>query len=247
MGYKAGMTHIVRDLDRTGSKAHKKEVVEAVTVIETPPVVVVGIVGYTATPRGLRQLTTVWASKLSESCVRRFYRHYAASKKAAFKKYQARAGTDEGKQYLEEQLARMVKYCATIRVIVHTQIEKLNLRQKKAHVMEIQINGGTVAEKVKFAKGLLEQEVPVSSVFSQDEHIDVLGVTKGHGFEGECVCGAGMVSNKKGKGKETPCCRVVCLWTILFLPNLSRDVIDFGPCVLPFGATSPFSSFSFFP
>lgn len=38
MGYKAGMTTIVRDLDRPGSKYHKKEVVEAVTVVETPPV-----------------------------------------------------------------------------------------------------------------------------------------------------------------------------------------------------------------
>jgi Ribosomal protein L3 len=35
-GYKAGMTHIVRDLDRPGSKMHKKEVVEAVTIIEVP-------------------------------------------------------------------------------------------------------------------------------------------------------------------------------------------------------------------
>lgn len=38
MGYKAGMTTIVRDLDRPGAKSHKREVVEAVTVIETPPV-----------------------------------------------------------------------------------------------------------------------------------------------------------------------------------------------------------------
>lgn len=38
MGYKAGMTTIVRDLDRPGAKANKKEVVEAVTVIDTPPV-----------------------------------------------------------------------------------------------------------------------------------------------------------------------------------------------------------------
>jgi len=38
MGYKAGMTTIVRDLDRPGAKMHKKEVVEACTVIETPPV-----------------------------------------------------------------------------------------------------------------------------------------------------------------------------------------------------------------
>ena len=38
MGYKAGMTTIVRDLDRPGAKNHKKEIVEAATVIETPPV-----------------------------------------------------------------------------------------------------------------------------------------------------------------------------------------------------------------
>ena len=44
MAFKAGMTHIVRDLDRPGSKANKKEVVEAVTVLEAPPNVVVGVV-----------------------------------------------------------------------------------------------------------------------------------------------------------------------------------------------------------
>lgn len=40
------MTHIVRDVEKPGSKAHKKETAEAVTIIETPPMVVVGIVGY---------------------------------------------------------------------------------------------------------------------------------------------------------------------------------------------------------
>lgn len=38
LGYKAGMTTIVRDLDRPGAKANKKEVVEAVTIVDTPPV-----------------------------------------------------------------------------------------------------------------------------------------------------------------------------------------------------------------
>jgi len=60
-GFKAGMTHILRDVEKPGSKMHKKEIVEAVTVIETPPMVVVGVVGYIETPRGLRSLTTVWA------------------------------------------------------------------------------------------------------------------------------------------------------------------------------------------
>jgi len=69
------MTHVVRDLDRPGSKMHKREVVEAVTVVETPPMVVVGVVGYVETPRGLRSLTTVWAEHLSDELKRRFYRY----------------------------------------------------------------------------------------------------------------------------------------------------------------------------
>ena len=53
---------------------HKREVVEAVTVIETPPMIVVGVVGYVETPRGLRSLTTVWAEHLSDEVKRRFYK-----------------------------------------------------------------------------------------------------------------------------------------------------------------------------
>jgi ribosomal protein L3 len=57
-------------------------------------------------------------------------------------------------------------------------------RQKKAHIMEVQLNGGSVADKVTFAREHFEKEVPVTQVFAQDEMIDVIGVTKGHGFKG---------------------------------------------------------------
>ena len=60
----------------------------------------------------------------------------------------------------------------------------LPLRQKKAHLMEVQVNGGTVAEKLDWACERLEQQVPVSQVFGQDEMIDVIGVTKGKGYKG---------------------------------------------------------------
>jgi len=86
-GFKAGMTHILREVDRVGAKLHKKETVEAVTIVETPPLVVVGVVGYIETPRGLRALTTVWASKLSKDTLRRFYKNWMNSKKKAFSKY----------------------------------------------------------------------------------------------------------------------------------------------------------------
>ena len=61
----------------------------------------------------------------------------------------------------------------------------LPLRQKKAHILEIQLNGGTTTEKVDWAREHLEQAVPVSSVFYQDEMIDVIGVSKGHGVKGK--------------------------------------------------------------
>jgi large subunit ribosomal protein L3e len=50
--------------------------------------------------------------------------------------------------------------------------------------MEIQVNGGSVTDKVSFAHGLFEKKVPVTTIFEQDEVVDVIGVTRGHGFEG---------------------------------------------------------------
>merc|ERR1712209_206136 len=91
---------------------------------------------------------------------------------------------DLGKKEIEKELAQMKKYCTTIRVIVHTQMKILRRRQKKAHIMEVQLNGGSVADKVDFARNHFEKEIPVGAVFAQDEMIDVIGVTKGHGFKG---------------------------------------------------------------
>lgn len=183
MGYKAGMTHIVRDLDKPGSKMHKREIVEAVTILECPPMVVVGIVGYMDTPHGLRTLTTVWAQHLSEECLRRFYKNWYRSKKKAFTKYQKKVANNKERTFGRE-IKKMKKYCSVIRVIAHTQIRKLRQRQKKAHIMEIQVNGGSVPQKVDFAVKLLEKHVPVTSVFGESDVIDTIGVTKGRGFEG---------------------------------------------------------------
>jgi len=181
-GFKAGMTHIVRNVDRVGAKLHKKEVIEACTVIETPPVVVVGIVGYIDTPRGLRALTTVWAQHLSNQVKRRFYKNWMNAKKKCFHKYAQKY--NEGAKSLQVQIKRMKRYCTVVRVLVHTQLHLLNLRQKKAHLLEIQVNGGTVEQKVEWAYSHFEKEVRVDNVFKNDEMIDVLGVTKGHGYEG---------------------------------------------------------------
>merc|ERR1712141_949400 len=147
MGYKAGMTHIVREMDRPGSKTNKKEVVEAVTILETPPIVIVGVVGYIDTPRGLRALKTVWAEHIGEEAKRRFYKNWSGSKKKAYTKYSTKWSDPLG-------------------------------------IKEIQLNGGSSADKVEWAREHFEKQVPVNTVFDMDECIDIIGVTKGHGFKG---------------------------------------------------------------
>ena len=107
MGYKAGMTHIVREVDRPGSKVNKKEVVEAVTIIETPPIMCIGVVGYIETPRGMRALKTVWAEHIGEEAKRRFYKNWSQSKKKAFTKSCTKWADDLGKKEIEKDLAQV--------------------------------------------------------------------------------------------------------------------------------------------
>jgi len=180
MGFKAGMTHIVRTVSKPGSKLDKKDAVEPVTILEAPPMVAVGFVAYVPTPRGLRALTTVFAGHLADNLRRRFYKNWYKSKKKAFAKYSKKFEKNE----MDAQVDRAKKYATVVRILAHTQVDKCKIGQKKAHLKEIQINGGDVSAKVDFAKGLFEKEVRVGDVFKQDEMIDIIGVTKGRGIDG---------------------------------------------------------------
>ena len=51
--------------------------------------------------------------------------------------------------------------------------------------MEIQVNGGTISDKVDWVRQNMEKNVSVSNVFAMDENIDVIGVTKGRGVKGK--------------------------------------------------------------
>lgn len=183
MAFKAGMTHILRDVDKPGSKLHKKEAVEAVTILEAPPMVVVGCVGYVKTETGLRALKTVWAEHLDDSAKRRFYKNWCSSKKKAFTKYEKKYSTD--KESIERDLKLIKENAAVVRAICHTQVRKVQgIKQKKAQIMEIQVNGGQAADKVDFCVKNFEKALPIDSVFNKDEMIDTIAVSKGHGFEG---------------------------------------------------------------
>jgi large subunit ribosomal protein L3e len=93
---------------------HKKDVVEAVTIVETPLFVFFGVVGHVKTPRGLRTL----ASYLSDEVKQRFYKNWYRSKKKAFTRYAKKHAEDDGGSVAHE-LERIRKYCTVVRPRTH--------------------------------------------------------------------------------------------------------------------------------
>ncbi|KAG8516741.1 60S ribosomal protein L3, partial [Galemys pyrenaicus] len=74
------------------------------------------------------------------------------------------------------------KYYHIICCIAHTQMS-LHPQHQKVHLMEIQVNRGTVSEKLDWTVKHLEQQVPMNQVFGQDEMTNVIGVTRDKGFK----------------------------------------------------------------
>jgi len=228
MGYKAGMTHVARYFEkREGKKTIKKDIVDPVTVIETPPIKIVGVKGYIETPRGLRALTTVWAQTIPQGVIRRFYKNFHASGKKAFTKYAEKWKKDaKAKDSVARDIARISKYCQVVRVMAATQIEKCKLRQRKAHLMEIQVNGGSVADKVKWATSKFESEVSVGEVFEENEMVDTIAITRGKGTQGVVKrFGVARLPRKTHRGLR----KVACIgawhpsavkWTVARVGNL---------------------------
>lgn len=172
------MTHVLRELTRPGSKAHKKEIVEGVTIIETPPMLAAGFVAYQNTVHGLKALGTIWADKLPEEFKRRSTKHWKKNSRVFTK-----SKDDAEKESIKK---RMVDHADVVRLICHTQMmtKMTHLRQKKAHVMEIQVNGGSIEDKIAFCESKLETEIGVRDVFEDNDMMDTIAVTKGRGTEG---------------------------------------------------------------
>jgi large subunit ribosomal protein L3e len=183
VGFKAGMTHVVREINKPGSRLNKKEVVEAVTIVECPKMVVVGVVGYLETPRGLKKVKSLFAEHLDESVIRRFYRRYPGKDHyKAFKQYQK---PENWKKTVDTVLPLLKKRASVIRVLAHPKMRDIrHVGKIKAPLMEIQVNGGNVEQKVDWAFSHFEKEVRISDVFATGDFSDVIGVTKGHGYEG---------------------------------------------------------------
>jgi large subunit ribosomal protein L3e len=121
---------------------------------------------------------------LSEEVRRKFYRNwYASKKRKAFTKYvnKYRGHMKAIKVSLDE----MKRNGCVIRVLCHTQVRLVpGLKGKKPQLMEIEVLGGSIPDKITFSLNLLEKEVPVDSTFKVTDLVDVIAISKGKGTAG---------------------------------------------------------------
>ena len=164
-GFKVGMTHAFIVDYRKRSTTAGQEVSVPVTVVEVPPLRIVGARLYERYPYGMRIVAEVWGSGLPEEVARRIPPHPASSPEAL-----AAFGEKHGDE---------------VRLIALTQPQLITGTGSKApEIFELRVSGEKYDERRAFALQKLGQEVPVDQLTREGEFVDVIGVTKGFGFQG---------------------------------------------------------------
>ncbi|MDE1858280.1 MAG: 50S ribosomal protein L3 [Thaumarchaeota archaeon] len=71
-----------------------------------------------------------------------------------------------------------------VAALVSSVARDVGLSQKKPVLMEVGVSGGELKSQVEFVNGLIGKKVKFTDTFKPGMYVDVLGITKGKGFEG---------------------------------------------------------------
>ncbi|MHA1339864.1 MAG: 50S ribosomal protein L3 [Promethearchaeota archaeon] len=169
-GFKAGMTHINFIMDQKSNPFFGKELMKAVTIIETPPLIMIGIKVYKRDEYGLRCIGELLSKNLPKELNRKL--SLPKPEKYNFK-------------LKKTNLIKQIEDNCEIRGLFITQPKKAGLPRIKPDVIEIKVSGGANAiEQFNFALKYLGKELRIMDCFKEGEIIDVIAVTKGKGFQG---------------------------------------------------------------
>jgi large subunit ribosomal protein L3 len=174
--WKAGMTHIHMTDARPNSPTQNKIVWRPVTVLDSPPVLVLGYRVYNKSLGALSCAGEIWADSIPKDL--ELVRKTMPSKK---------------------KTEINVSKAADVRLIIATQPKKSGMDKKKPDVLEIGISGNEIAKKIEFAKAAIGKELSVADALKAGEWLDATGVTKGHGFEGPVKRYGIRIQNRKDK------------------------------------------------
>ncbi|MEK6835595.1 MAG: 50S ribosomal protein L3 [Nanoarchaeota archaeon] len=178
LGYKVGMTHVQVN-EYNPSLKSTRLVIYPVTIIECPPIKVLGIKFYKNTIYGLRDITTIYSENLSKELKRKI----TLPKKIENK---------------------FPEFFDDLRLIIYTQPRLTTINKKKPEILEIALSG-MKEEKFELAKNLLNKEIKANDVFKQNQNLDIHAVTKGKGFQGPLKrFGLQLKSHKSEKKRRAP-------------------------------------------
>jgi len=166
-GYKVGMTHVILIDDKPNSPWFGREISRAVTIIDTPPMLVASIRGYGQNGGELKALGETWMDNLPRD-IRRLMPWP--------KEYDPKASLSKLTKSLED--------IKELRVSLLTQPKQAGIGKKKPEIIECSIYGGSIKEQFDYVSKLLGQEIRVRDIFQPGQFLDVVAVTKGKGFQG---------------------------------------------------------------
>lgn len=184
-GYKVGMSHIMAVDYRKKSTTAGQEIRMPVTIVEIPPMKVIGARGYIQDTYGLRTLTEAWEKKIDKDLERTLPIPKGHNAKEAWKKM-----SDHD---LEE-----------IRLLVHTQPRMVTgIPKKRPEIMEMAVGGGSLDAQIEFAKEMMGKEFTMSDFTQDGEMLDAIAVTTGYGFQGHVKrWGVKLLTHKNSKHRR---------------------------------------------
>jgi len=183
-GYKVGMTHAFVVDKRVKSTTSGMELQVPVTVVEVPPMRIAAVRFYENTIMGLKTAGEVWATGLDPLLSKRL-QVPTNHNESSFGRYEGMDVED-------------------VRVLAYTQPKMITGVPKKVpDLMELRIGGGTISERIAYAKGILGKEVTVTDFAAEGAFIDVIAVTKGKGFQGVTKrWGVKLLSHRNSKHRR---------------------------------------------
>ncbi|MFP3268517.1 MAG: 50S ribosomal protein L3 [Desulfurococcales archaeon] len=174
LGYKVGMTHAMVVDDRKTSLTFGKLIFMPITVLETPPMILAGIRAYEFDANeGKQPYTEAWApeSALSSTNIGRLIRRFNGSKESPSKSLEE----------IESSLGNIVE----LRALMLSQPALAGgISKKKPELFEVALTGTDLKKQFEYSVSNLGKQLSIGEIFKAGNFVDVLGITKGKGFQG---------------------------------------------------------------
>ena len=205
--YKVGMTHALIIEDKPNTPYTGKEVFKPVTVLDAPPIVVIGVRTYVRDYNGyLKTSGEVWVNPV-DAVLKASEEHYSnnplwrITPREVVRKYlhglrkvnhglvREDPNSEYGYKFTVESSENAIEKILSedivdARAIITTIPVLSGIGKKKPEILEVKIHGKNIDEKIEYAKTILGSYLTPRDVFVEGQLVDIIGVTKGHGWQG---------------------------------------------------------------